>query len=145
MLTKEQIIQAVKSGRESECLDGRDYGRMVDFFDVEDWPVFGFKVSDGADVSGREAKEFTRENILQQLKSDVEFGFEKALNQRGLSSGMMYSVVKMWMWVLEDELQHMDDYAQYGLPLFKQVAEKYGFENPIGPDSGSEHKYSEYA
>lgn len=56
---------------------------------------------------------------------------------------MMYAVVKMWMVVLEDELQSFDEYALYGLPLFKAVAVKYGFENPIGDDSGAESKYAE--
>ena len=68
---------------------------------------------------------------------DVAFGFEKALDKRGISSGLMYSVVKMWLRVLEDELAKSDAYAQYGLPLFKAVAVKYGFPNPIGEDLGT--------
>ena len=31
----------------------------------------------------------------------------------------------------------------YGLPIFKATAVKYGFENPIGEDTGSEKKYNE--
>ncbi len=54
----------------------------------------------------------------------------------------MYEVVKMWMYILEDDLQNFEDYAQYGLPLFKAVALKYGFENPIGEDKGDEDKYA---
>lgn len=34
-----------------------------------------------------------------------------------------------------------DDYAFYGLPLFKATAVKYGWDNPIGEDSGRERKY----
>ena len=86
-------------------------------------------------------KEYTEENILQELKSDVAFGFDKALDNRGISSSLMYEVVKMWMWVLDDELMDFDNYSMYGLPLFKAVALKYGFDNPIGDDSGSEDKY----
>lgn len=29
----------------------------------------------------------------------------------------------------------------YGLPLFKATAVKYGWDNPIGEDSGRERKY----
>ena len=29
----------------------------------------------------------------------------------------------------------------YGLPLFKATAEKYGFDNPIGDDTGRENYY----
>lgn len=31
----------------------------------------------------------------------------------------------------------------YGLPLFKATALLYGFDNPIGDDSGSEEYYNE--
>jgi hypothetical protein len=88
-----------------------------------------------------EPKPFTRENILEQLKSDVDFGFQKALDQRGISSSLMHSVVKMWNWILEEGLEDFEEYAQYGLPLFRATALKYGFDNPIGEDTGAEDKY----
>jgi hypothetical protein len=88
---------------------------------------------------------FTRENILLQLEKDVAFGFEKALDCRGISSGLMFAVVRMWNWILEDGLEDFSEsnYSKYGLPLFKATAVKYGFDNPIGEDTGSECKYSE--
>jgi len=141
MKTREQVLEAVRGGRGSECLDGRDYSRLVEFFPVEDWKYFGFSLKEGVEVPV--LKEWTRERVLAQLRVDVEFGFEKALGQRGLSAGMMYSVVKMWLWVLDHELQHHsdDDYPQYGLPLFKRVAVEFGFDNPIGEDYGDEGEY----
>ena len=140
MKTKEQILEAVKNGRTSECLDGRDYLRLAQFFPADYLEYFGFELKEGATF---EPKNWTKENIVAQMREDVEFGFEKALNQRGISSAMMYEVVKMWLWVLEDELEHFYKYAMYGLPLFKAVALKYGFPNPIGEDSGEELKYSD--
>lgn len=140
MLTKEQIIGAVKAGRKSECLDSRDYSRLLAFFDADHFSIFGFHIEDGATHT---PTEFTRETVLEQLKRDVSFGFEKALAKRGISSDLMYEVVKMWMWVLEDELQYHDRYAMYGLPLFRAVAIKYGFDNHIGDDEGNEEKYNE--
>ena len=141
MLTKEQILAEVKGGRKSSSIDGRDYGRLVDFFEVEHYEAFGFKLKEGADPSGIEVQEWTEENVLKQLACDVEFGFEKALNKRGLSASAMHGVVQMWMWVLEDELaseEKSDElYAQYGLPYLKAVALKYGFPNRIGDDAGN--------
>jgi len=139
MLSREQILSAVREGRETDCIDGRDYVRLGVFFPESDLPALGLKLNEGATW---EPKELTRENVLAQLADDVAFGFEKALNKRGISSSLMHSTVKMWMWVLEDDLQHMDDYAQYGLPLFKQVAVKYGFDNPIGDHNGDEPEYA---
>jgi len=140
MLTKEQIIEAVQAGRKSgDWMSSRDYGRLLAFFDLSQWGIFGFEPKENAE---HVAQEFTRENVLEQLRKDVDFGFEKALNQRGLSAGAMNAVVLMWMWVLEDELQSHDSYAQYGLPLLKAVAVKYGFPNEIGDDEGDEPKYA---
>jgi hypothetical protein len=144
MKTQQEIIEAVKNGRKSGCeaVDGRDYGRLVEFFPSDQWSLFGFSLREGAKHI---LAAWTEENIKRQLESDVSFGFEKALHKRGISAGLMYEVVKMWMWVLDDPLQYHSSYAMYGLPLFKAVAVKYGFPNPIGDDSGSEQpKYGEY-
>ena len=82
---------------------------------------------------------------LEQLKSDVEFGFEKALDQRGISASLMFYVVLRWNQVLEEGLENYpeENYAMYGLPLFKATAVKYGWENPIGDDNGDEEFYNE--
>ena len=141
MKTREQVLEATAKGElESHAIDGRDFSRLAQFFPESDLGKFGMELKEGAKW---EVRDFTEEEVKKQLKEDVAFGFEKALNQRGISSSLMYSCVKMWMWVLDDELQSFEDYAQYGLPLFKAVAVKYGFENPIGEDDGDEGKYSE--
>jgi hypothetical protein len=140
MKTREQVV----AGYESKTIDGRDRARLLDFWPEEEFHQLGFEVIEGKE-GVHEYKEWTRENILEQLKHDVAFGFEKALNQRGISSYLMFEVVGMWNWILEEGLEDFsseDNYAQYGLPLFKATAVKYGFNNPIGEDSGSESKYS---
>ena len=129
MLSCEQVRDAVAAGRESGCayLDSRDYCRLADFFPASDWEVFGFSLKEGAEVP--EPREWTRENILSQLRDDLDFAIEKAEGQRGISASLMYEVVKMWMWVLEDELQHADDdYDPYGLPFLREVRDKYQAE-----------------
>jgi hypothetical protein len=141
MKTREQVLEAIAEEKlKSNAIDGRDFSRLAQFFPESDLGKFGMELKEGAEW---EVRDFTEEEVKKQLAQDVEFGFEKALNQRGISSSLMYSCVKMWMWVLDDELQSFEDYAQYGLPLFKAVAVKYGFENPIGDDDGDEGKYSE--
>lgn len=139
MKTLDQIAQEYKS----QTLDGRDLYRLAQFVPKERLSEFGLTLNpDCEDNNEHKVVEFTRENVLKQLKEDVEFGFEKALDQRGISSCMMYQVVSMWNWILEEGLEDFDDYAQYGLPLFKATAVKYGFDNPIGDDYGDEAKYS---
>ena len=136
MKTLDFIIENYKS----ETLDGRDLTRLAQFVPKDRLTEIGLSLKDeNADWNH---KELTRENVLDQLRSDVEFGFEKALDKRGISAGLMYEVVSMWNWVLEEGLEDFDNYAQYGLPLFKATAVKYGFDNPIGEDDGDEYKYS---
>lgn len=137
MKTLEQIRLQYKS----QTLDGRDLHRLCQFIPEFELASFGLELKPEF-VGKHVAINFTRENVLAQLKDDVEFGFEKALNKRGISAGLMYEVVEMWNWILEEGLEGFDDYAQYGLPLFKATAVKYGFPNPIGNDVGDEYKYS---
>ena len=124
-------------------LDDRFGSRLAKFLTEEQLEKIGFKY-DG-DEPYPEPKEWTRENILEQLKSDVEFGFEKALDQRGISASLMFYVVLRWNQVLEEGLENYpeENYAMYGLPLFKATAVKYGWENPIGDDNGDEEFYNE--
>lgn len=126
--------------RESKCLDGRDFNRLAKFIEEDQLKDFGLELNPEY-VGKHETIPFTRENVLVQLEKDVAFGFEKALNQRGISSSLMYEVVRLWNWVLEEGLEDFDDYAYYGLPLFKVTAVKYGFPNPIGDDNGDETEY----
>jgi len=143
MLSKKQMVDKIKNKEyESQTIDGRDLGRLFRFFTFDEAKATGMLKEDADPKNWGEVTEWTKENILKQLKDDVDFGFEKALDQRGLSAGSMYEVVKMWMLILEDELFNFDEYAQYGLPLFKAVAVKYGFDNPIGDDEGNENKYA---
>lgn len=136
MKTLDFIIENYKS----ETLDGRDLNRLAQFVPKDRLTEIGMSLKD--ESAEWNPKEFTRENVLEQLKSDVEFGFKKALDKRGISAGLMYEVVSMWNWILEEGLEDFDNYAQYGLPLFKATAIKYGFDNPIGDDEGNEYKYS---
>lgn len=139
MLTREQVLKAIEDQDRAPVLDGRDFLRLADFMEEADLPKLGFERN--SDEPWR-VKPWTEEAIKEQLKLDVAFGFEKALNQRGISASLMSDVVKMWLWVLEDELQNHGNYAQYGLPLLKAVAVKYGFPNEIGDDDGDEDKYA---
>jgi hypothetical protein len=143
MKTKEQILQAVKDGKKSSCLDQRDFHRLVCFFPVSEWPWFDLGLTEGA--TAPKVEELSPENVLRHLQSDLSFAFSKALNKRGISSSFMFEVISMWMWVLDDPLADWGEehYSMYGLPLYKAVAIKYELPNPIGVDSGSEDKYNE--
>lgn len=137
-------LDEVIKNYKSETIDGRDLSRLSRF--IPEDRLKELKISLKQEYVGKHKNiKWTKNNILKQLKEDVEFGFEKALDKRGISSSLMFEVVKMWNWILEEGLENFsdNDYAQYGLPLFKATAIKYGFDNPIGTDSGCEFKYSD--
>lgn len=137
-----KTLQQVKELYKSDTIDGRDLARLMQFIPESELPDFGIELK--AEYVGKHQHiEFTKENVLIQLEKDVDFGFEKALNKKGISSSLMAEVVMMWNWILEDGLENFDEYPMYGLPIFKATAIKYGFENPIGEDSGSEDCYNE--
>lgn len=148
-----RTLDEILSNYKSNCLDGRDTYRLWEFipWDIaKDYPDFLDNVveeyrNEEKWMSEIYKKPYTRENVLEQLRSDVAFGFQKALDRRGISAGLMFEVVKMWNWVLneDEELANWSDsnYAMYGLPLFKATAIKYGFPNEIGDDNGNESWY----
>ena len=140
MKTLEQISESYKSN----TLDGRDLNRLAQFIPFNMLSSFGLELKEGVTEEewNKNVKEFTKENVLMQLEKDVDFGFEKALGQRGISAGLMAEVVQMWNWILEEGLEDFNEYPMYGLPIFKATAIKYGFENPIGDDCGNEEKYA---
>lgn len=143
MKTIEEIIKW-----QSQCFDGRDISRLIPFMTGEQ--ILALNSAYGEfDLSKYPQEEFTKENVLAYVARDLDFAFEKALNRRGISSGLMFEVMKMWAWVLDDwpSLINWPDenYAQYGLPLFKAFAQHYNLPNPIGEDEGNEYKYSSEA
>lgn len=143
MKTIEEILKNYEE-EWATFLDDRFGARLCQFLTEEQIESIGFSINE--EYKGQHIpKEWTRENILEQLKDDVEFGFEKALDRRGISSGLMFDVVRKWNKVLEEGLEDWDEdhYAMYGLPLFKATAIKYGWDNPIGDAEGNESEYGD--
>lgn len=87
--------------------------------------------------------EFNSKNITEEMKENVKIGFNSALKRDGLNALIAYENVKMFAWILEDNDGNWNDenYKYFGLPLFKSIAVKYKFENPIKNDIGNEYKY----
>lgn len=133
---------------ESQTLDSRDISRLASFMTKEQ--VIAHPAINLRDENAEwHQEEYTRENILSRLRSDLAFAFEKALDKRGISAGCMFHVIKMWMWVLDEHEDLInwsnESYAQYGLPLLRAVALRYELPNEIGEDNGDEFKYSSEA
>jgi len=73
--------------------------------------------------------------VKEYLQSALAFGCTKAGNHRGISAGIAISKIAEVLWMLGDnEMQAFaeDDrnYENYGVPILKKVAGRYGFELP---------------
>lgn len=137
-----KLTEILKNYKDYETpLDDRFGKRLCDFLTVKQAKELGFTFVEGY---VHKKKAWTEKNVLAQLERDVAFGFEKALDRRGISAGLMNAVVQSWCKVLDNGIDPSKyPYPMYGLPLLKAVAVKYGFDNPIGDDEGTEDKYSD--
>jgi hypothetical protein len=110
---------------EDTFFDRRFTKRFLDFVPTEEYEKYGFKYTGEEELV---PKEWTKENILEQLKKDVEFGYEKAVNERGISSGLMAMVVNAWCKVLQNGLNLDGDDGYYHIRQFTTVAKHYGWQ-----------------
>ena len=77
----------------------------------------------------------TEETLNLMLKNALDFGLLKAHNHRGISSNVVAQRVETLLWVLGDEeaeafAANPENYPMYGMPIYKHVARKYGWELP---------------
>jgi len=125
MKSLEYVKEHINEFEKDNFLDRRWTKRFLDFVPVEEWGSYGF-IFTGEEPPAPIA--WTEENILKQLKDDVEFGYEKAVCERGISSELMSMVVQSWCDVLENGLNLNGDDGWYHCKQFEVVAEHYGWD-----------------
>lgn len=119
------VKEHINEFEEDNFIDRRFTKRFIDFLPTSEWDKFGFR------YTGEEEyipKEWTEENILAQLKEDVEFGYMKAVDERGISSELMAMVVNAWCKILQNGLNLNGNDGWYHKKQFTTVAEHYGWE-----------------
>lgn len=126
MLSLEYVKFHLNEFEQDEMLDSRFTKRLCKFLSAAEVKALGYEFGEGYVHT---PKEWTEENVLNQLKDDVEFGYSKAVDQRGISCWLMYNVVNSWCKVLENGLGlDEDDAGNYAINQFTKVAEHYGWE-----------------
>lgn len=124
MKTLEYVKENYSEFEKDTFLDRRFTKRFIDFLPVSEWESYGFKYTG----ESFEPKEWNEENVLEQLKKDVFFGYDKAICERGISSELMAMVVDSWCKVLENGLDLDGDDGYYHIKQFEVVAEHYGWD-----------------
>ena len=125
MKTLEYVKEHFDEFEEDHYLDRRFTKRFIDFLPIAEWEKYGFR------YTGEEPytpKEWTEENVLEQLKRDALFGKMKAEDERGISSNLMAMVVNAWCKVLENGLALNGNDGWYHHRQFDVVIEHYGWK-----------------
>ena len=125
MKTLEYVKSHINEFEEDASLDRRWTKRFIDFVPVTEWERYGFKYTG---EGNRKPKEWTEANIIEQMKKDVDFGFEKAVGERGISAELMAMVVNAWCKVLENGLNLDGNDGLYHIKQFRVVDHAYGWK-----------------
>ena len=112
--------------------------------------IFGTQKSDLLDyMSFENAKPYLKEDYVKQVESGEEkwevstdpkkeileyldFAYDKAEGERGLSAGRSMLHFKTWIW-LDDEIFYneiigmIDNYTNYGIPTLDKISKHYGY------------------
>lgn len=123
MLSIDYVKEHIDEIEHDDFCDRRFTKRFVSFLPTDEWEKFGYSYTGDKEFI---PKEWTEENILNQLKEDLAFAIEKSINKRGISSSLMYDVLRSWCTILENGLENTE-YGWYGDKLIKAVDEYYGF------------------
>lgn len=124
MVELNYVKEHIDEFEEDNFIDRRFTKRFIDFLPTSEWENFGFRYTGEEELV---PKEWTEENVLAQLKEDVEFGYEKAVNERGISSELMAMVVNAWCKILQNGLNLDGNDGWYHMEQFTTVAKHYGW------------------
>jgi len=81
----------------------------------------------------KDVVELTRENIIKEMEKYIDFAFEKAKNERGISANRSIWKFKQWLWALEDTEITDFDFEDYGTSLLTGIANKYNLKGAAEP------------
>lgn len=126
MRTKEQIINKIKLEKDNDFF-GVICADLATYLPIEEVQ----KLFPEADLKDFKTKELTRENVLQEIKDYLEFAWDKANNQRGLSAGRSMDHFTAWIWLLgdEDSFGDLRDYQYYGKDNLVEICEFYNLQH----------------
>lgn len=69
----------------------------------------------------------------KEILDYMDFAYDKADGERGLSAGRSMLHFKTWIWLDDkdfyaDIVDMIDNYTNYGIPTLDKIAEHYGYE-----------------
>jgi hypothetical protein len=133
--TQEEVVERINDRRKMDLLGFEISELML----ALDWDHVKQYLKENQENSKEEweVQLKTDEDVVEQVKRYLPFAIEKAVDHRGISAGRSINHYRAWFWLMgDDEMFELcgDDskFAQYGCPILKKIAEKYGVDTPKG-------------
>lgn len=132
MRTQQEIIERAKSVND---FLGTQISDLVQFLEFENAKEFLNDEYIQKVISGEEEWE-----VLTDAKAKIlgylEFAYNKAENQRGISAGRSMLHFKTWIWLDDPDfygkiIDKIDDYTDYGIPALDEISKHYGYVKAV--------------
>ena len=126
--TQEEILNRL---RNSDDFFGTQQGDLLEYLEFEHAKEF-LKPEYVEKVESGEEKWEVRADPKKEILEYLDFAYEKAEGQRGLSAGRSMLHFKSWIW-LDDEdfyekvIDKIDNYSDYGIPALDEISKHYGY------------------
>ena len=83
--------------------------------------------------AGEEKWEATKETPKEKILDYLEFAYEKAEGERGISASRSMLHFKTWIWLDDDKfyneiISDIVDYSDYGISVLDKISGHYGYE-----------------
>lgn len=130
--TDDEIVAEIRK-REAEIVlfdfSLEDLLEVLPFDRAKPWIKDSVTAEEWGDASPR-----THESIVGRMRDYMDFAWEKANDERGLSAERSIQHFTGWLWLLGDDemlvfAENEDNYPMYGRPILAKICEVYGFEN----------------
>lgn len=126
--TQEEILERF---RESGDFFGTQQGDLICYLDFEHAKEF-LKPEYVAKVESGEEKWEPLTDPKKEILEYLDFAYEKAEGQRGLSAGRSMLHFRSWIWLDDDDfykkvIGKIDDYDDYGIPVLDEISKHYGY------------------
>lgn len=125
-----EVINFIKTNR-ADMLFSFHLDPLVPFLTYPMAKESGFFKDDLVESYLPTTKEYTRENVLADMRDYLAFAYEKALDQRGLSASRSVQKMATWLYMLNDPFhKEVEDYEDYGLANLHRIDATY-FNNDV--------------
>ena len=128
MRTQEEILARFEK---SDDFFGTQKGDLLSYMEFEFAKPY-LKEDYVKKVESGEEKWEVSTDPKKEILEYLDFAYEKAENERGLSAGRSMLHFKTWIW-LDDEkfynkvIDLIDNYTNYGIPALNKISEHYGY------------------